>query len=60
MTKSKWKPPKTRHRRWKKFKVVKIESVKEALKRGIKIEILEPREVPDSGLNEVYTEYKIY
>ena len=60
MSKRKWKPPKTRHRRWEKFKVIKIESVKEALKRGVKIEVLEPRGAPDSGLNEVYTEYKLY
>lgn len=60
MSKRKWKPPKTRHRRWEKFKVVKIESVKEALKRGVKIEVLEPRGTPDSGLNKVYTEHKLY
>ena len=42
MSKRKWKPPKTRHRRWDKFRVVKIESLANALKRGVPIEKLAP------------------
>ena len=54
-TKTKWKPPKTRHRRWEKFKVTKFETVEEALARGVKIEVLDPIQPPESGLNEVLT-----
>ena len=43
MSKRKWKPPKTRHRRWDKFRVVKIESLANALKRGVPIEKLAPK-----------------
>ena len=57
---SKWKPPKTRYRRWEKFKVVKIETVEEALARGIEIEVLPPRELPEIRLNEVRSDEKYY